>query len=558
MIACAREGQSIDKDAKMKTRRRIATMACILIGMLAGALQAATPVDPAATPEAKNLLDYIYSIYEKKILSGQEETNNCGQPSNTEMNYLMTNTGKYPAIRSMDMNDAWTCGATQRSIDWWNAGGIVMFGWHWGAPGHQNSYDSSMIHVSINTVLTTGTPEYASLIRRLDSTAAQIKILQNANVPIIWRPFHECGTNNWFWWSLDGGANYVRLWKFMFNYFTQTKGLHNMVWLLPYNGGPDASYWPGAGYVDLGGADNYASAGDHGPMTSIFSSVKNIVGNTMPIALHENGPIPDPGQLQSTGTNWFMFSTWDGDYLMSTSYNSISFLNSTYNNAYVITRDKVPDLKNATPRPVANVDKFLLEAENAELTGGAVSVSDAGSSNGAYVNLEGGNIVWTDSLTKSGIYDVVLRMSSPFGTKTNGFSVDSDSSSFTVDSSATYQTIKVATAIALEPGTHTFTLTAKWGWIDVDYLQLVPSSTTALESPSQSAHPQVRAVAEGIFATNLVGIRQIRIMDATGRRLALVQPQGISETIPLKEHGILFLAFEEGSGAVSHTRIVLP
>ena len=60
----------------------------------------------------------------------------------------------------------------------------------------------------------------------------------------IMRLFHEAG-GTWFWWSMEGGAQYVRLYKYAFNYLTATKGLHNMIWLLPYDGSPDASFYPG-------------------------------------------------------------------------------------------------------------------------------------------------------------------------------------------------------------------------------------------------------------------------------------------------------------------------
>lgn len=325
------------------TISRIAAIAGCLAGISATTSYGATPVDPLATPEARSLLDYVHSVAGKQILSAQQETNNCGGASNSEIDYLKSNTGKNPAIRAMDMNDAWTCGATQRAIDWWKAGGIVMFGWHWGAPGKANSYEGSQMAVSINAVLTPGTTEYASFIRRLDSTAVQIKKLQDANVPIIWRPFHEAA-GTWFWWSKEGGGQYVRLWKFMFDYYTKTKGLHNMVWLHPYCGSPDASFWPGKAYADLGGADTYVT--DHGPLTSLYNSVKKIVGNGVPIGLHENGAIPDPALLQSSGTSWFMFCTWNGKFLTSDQYNTKAFLKTVYSSPYVITRDELPDLRN--------------------------------------------------------------------------------------------------------------------------------------------------------------------------------------------------------------------
>lgn len=61
--------------------------------------------------------------------------------------------------------------------------------------------------------------------------------------------------------------------------------------------------------MDIGGADTYAE--DHGPLTDVYDSAKDIYGSTMPIALHENGPIPDPTQLQSDGADWVLFCIWN-------------------------------------------------------------------------------------------------------------------------------------------------------------------------------------------------------------------------------------------------------
>ena len=220
-----------------------------------------------------------------------------------EMNYILSNTGKLPAIRGLDMGDSPNFGS--RAIAWWNAGGIPMVGYHMGAPGGPDGYQGSLGTANINTVLTPGTSLHASFLQRLDAAAAQLQQAQAANVPILWRPFHEAG-GTWFWWSKEGGSQYNRLWRFMFDYYTNVKGLHNLVWLHPYNGSPQASFYPGRQYVDIGGADTYAS--NHNPLTAMFNTTRNIYGTVIPIALHENGPIPDPAQLQSSATRWVLFN----------------------------------------------------------------------------------------------------------------------------------------------------------------------------------------------------------------------------------------------------------
>ncbi|MCC8243045.1 glycosyl hydrolase [Saccharothrix luteola] len=297
------------------------------------------PVNPNATAQARKLLCYVYSQYGNHILSGQQESTWIGGPD-YEINHIRNNTGKYPAIRALDYGDSKDYAS--RAIAWWNAGGIPMVGYHMGAPTHPDTYEGTQQTVSINAVLTPGTAQYNSFIQRLDGAAASLQQLENAGAAVIWRPFHEAG-GTWFWWSKEGGAQYNRLWRFMYNYFTNTKGLNNLVWLHGYNGQPQASFYPGKSVVDIGGADTYAGNGNYDPLNAMYNSVRNIVGSTIPIALHENGPIPDPDRLQSTGTRWVLFGTWHGNHL--TQGNSISHLQKVYNHSYVVTRDELPNLK---------------------------------------------------------------------------------------------------------------------------------------------------------------------------------------------------------------------
>ena len=302
---------------------------------------AVVPVTPNATQQTKNVLCYLYSQYGNHILSGQEE-NATGQPSgnDVEFDYVFATTGKYPAIRSFDVNNA---GNDTRCLAQWNAGGLCMFGYHMGvANGLPDGYTSSETQVDINTVLTEGSDLNTTFKSRMDKAAAEIQSVQAGNGVVIWRPFHEAG-GTWFWWSKEGGAQYVRLWKYMFTYMTATKGLTNLLWLMPYDGTPDSSFYPGKAYVDIGGADNYNAAYDYAPMTNIYDACVNTFGSTMPIALHECGPIPDPDQLQATKTNWIFFNVWTDPYEKNDTTGPE--LQKVYNSPYVVTRDKMPNLR---------------------------------------------------------------------------------------------------------------------------------------------------------------------------------------------------------------------
>jgi len=291
------------------------------------------PVTPNATAKTRAALCYLYQVYGNHILAGQEENND-----DDAMNYIYSNTGKYPAIRAFDVNNS---KAPAQCVAHEAKNGLCMFGYHMGI-ANGDGYTSSETKTDINTVLTEGSTYNQTFKTRLDNVARMFQTVQDADGVAIVRLFHEAG-GTWFWWSMEGGAQYVRLYKYAFNYLTVTKGLRNMIWLLPYDGSPDASFYPGKSLVDIGGADTYAGDGNYDPQNALYKKCVSIFGSSMPIALHECGPIPDPTQLMSTGTKWVFFNVWTAPYYQSPS-NSVSHLQSVYTSSYVVTRDEMPTL----------------------------------------------------------------------------------------------------------------------------------------------------------------------------------------------------------------------
>lgn len=291
------------------------------------------PVTPNATQKTRKALCYLYQTYGNHILAGQEENND-----DNAMNYISSNTGKVPAIRAFDVNNTMApsqCVAHSRN------NGLCVFGYHMGIVSG-DGYQSSQTKTDINTLLTEGSTYNNTFKTRLDNVARMVQTVQDADGVAIMRLFHEAG-GTWFWWSMEGGAQFVRVYKYAFNYLTATKGLKNMIWLMPYDGSPDGSFYPGKSLVDLGGADTYAGDGNYDPLNSLYKKCVAIFGSSMPIALHECGPVPDPAQLMSTGTKWLFFNVWTAPYYQSPS-NSVSHLQSVYTSSYVITRDEMPAL----------------------------------------------------------------------------------------------------------------------------------------------------------------------------------------------------------------------
>ena len=95
----------------------------------------------------------------------------------------------------------------------------------------------------------------------LDTIATYAKELQQDNIPVIFRPFHE-NTGSWFWW---GSANTVESYKSLYAYtrdYLESKGVHNMLYVYSPNGPLETEEdymkaYPGDAYVDILAFDYY-------------------------------------------------------------------------------------------------------------------------------------------------------------------------------------------------------------------------------------------------------------------------------------------------------------
>jgi len=296
------------------------------------------PVDPQATPQTRNLLCYLYQVYGKNVLSGQQETS-WSNPAG-DISFYTSNIGKAPAILGGDY--LYPSGTSSRALAYWNAGGLTMIRYHMGAPPNADTYDNSMLAFSsaqCNNVVSAGTTENKSFLSKLDYVATELGTLQTGKAAVILALFHETQANGWFWWSKCSSAQFVALYKYAYNYLVDTKGIHNIVRLMPYSGTPSASYFPGKDAVDISGGDTYAT---NVPFTSLYASMKGIVGSTMPIPLHETGKIPQPSTMFPSTAPWLLWNVWAG---YETSDNSLSDIQSAYASPYTITRDEIPNLK---------------------------------------------------------------------------------------------------------------------------------------------------------------------------------------------------------------------
>ena len=46
----------------------------------------------------------------------------------------------------------------------------------------------------------------------MDVIAIELRKFENANIPVLWRPFHEAD-GDWFWWGAKGPVVATKLYK---------------------------------------------------------------------------------------------------------------------------------------------------------------------------------------------------------------------------------------------------------------------------------------------------------------------------------------------------------
>jgi len=326
---------------------------CILImgWFFSSSMAARAPINPDPSSNARALLEYLYSISGKKILSGQQENNN--QPE-SDLIQVQKATGHLPALVGDDLGwgsnqDALRKILVSDAIRRWNEKGMLLaLSWHTCPVESRFAKDDcawSDINkagpsATIDSILTPGTSQQKLWFEKMDKAAESLKKLRDAGVPVLWRPFHEMN-GAWFWWGKQ--PRLKELWIQEQERFTNLHKLNNLIWVyspnceMSYTESFDENY-PGGRYVDVLGMDLYTQYG-HAWLRAHHDKLWAL-GEGRPIAICENGVLPDPDLLTKEQPNWVWFNTWSG-FLLS---NPEGWVKAVYQNPRVITQEGLPIL----------------------------------------------------------------------------------------------------------------------------------------------------------------------------------------------------------------------
>ncbi len=321
-------------------------------------------VNKNANESTKALFKYLSESYGKYVLSGQV----CDDGYNgREFTAIYNVTGKRPAILGLDMMDytpsrtalGARSDAVETAVEFSDMGGIVTFCWHWNAPteylksGNDNDngnprwwggFYTRNSTFDIEKVMNGQDPEGKKAIDRdIKEIAKQLKRLDNAGVPVLWRPLHEA-SGSWFWWGAKGADAYKKLWVYLYEELTYKYECNNLIWVF---NAQNSDWYPGDKYVDIIGEDIYPGQRVYSPQTAKFKEAAAYSDKI--VALTENGCIFDIDQAVATNTMWAWFCTWGGEFAVNGSsysekYTEKEIIKKAYDSEYVITFDELPDI----------------------------------------------------------------------------------------------------------------------------------------------------------------------------------------------------------------------
>jgi len=336
-------------------------------------------VNPDASKQAQKLLDFLYKIKGKYILSGQHNFIATGSKY-TEI--IKEITGKYPIVWGSDFSFCYRgdepnkfqhCGPlnlsdpadsvyftnlkpheakqkmVQNAIQKYNEGFIITLMGHACPPNLGDCCNGRKIWTLENRpsqeewdeLTTEGTPLNNAWKQHADTIAVYLKQFKDANVPILWRPYHEMN-GVWFWWCNKKGENgFKKLWIMMYNYYVNHHKLDNLIWVWNTNAPRDIpgdeafayeEFWPGSEYVDVLAADVYRNDWKQSHHDDLLK-----LANGKPIALGEVGSPPSP-EILAAQNYWTWFMPWGNLVLWG---QGPEILKELFKDDKVLTKDEV-------------------------------------------------------------------------------------------------------------------------------------------------------------------------------------------------------------------------
>jgi mannan endo-1,4-beta-mannosidase len=332
----------------MRLKQCIVFALATALGCTGWAQTGPEPVNPHATPETRALLAFLDSISGKATIAGQHNYPYVGARW-TDMAYDLT--AKYPGLFGGDFG--FSGGEDKDSVlsrpamiaeaeRQYRNGAVVTLTWHEVRPTDDepvtfhNSVQGHLTDAEWKELLTPGSLLNLRWQAQVDVIAGYLKQLQDAHVPVLFRPYHEIN-GNWFWWGgREGKDGSAALYRQIYDRFINVHHLDNLLWVWNANApggsaGAIEGYYPGAQYADVITMDIYSEF-----KQEYYTSILALAGGK-PIALGEVGGLPSPEVLQQQ-PRWTYFMCWS-EFIQE--HNPLDLVIAVYHAPQVLTREDV-------------------------------------------------------------------------------------------------------------------------------------------------------------------------------------------------------------------------
>lgn len=327
-------------------------------------------MDPAATPEAKKLFSFLQSQYGKKTLSG---TMGAIAWDSEYYDFISQQAGKAPAVIGFDYLHL--AASPANWIDYgditpvreaWEAGNIVQIMWHWNVPRLNNKkaeLSTDISRFSPSNAMVPGNWEYNIMEKDIAKVAGYLKLIQDAGIPVIFRPFHEAAGDYdpswgpWFWWGGEGVEVTKQLWDHLYNKLVNDYGIHNMIWcwtVQTNKAGELATLdllqdaYVGDDKCDFVGVDIYSGEDLFSDFDRFYLTRELVQGKKM-VAMSECGKLFNPDVAFEKGETWLYFMQWyeaENNVYFIKEYSPAETWQQVVNSPFTLNREDVKALRN--------------------------------------------------------------------------------------------------------------------------------------------------------------------------------------------------------------------
>lgn len=317
--------------------------------------------------DKKSILAYLSKLPHNnsgKVISGQFESwGSAVTPLDNNQNYLNVinkKTGKWVGLVGAEYHNGPEVNyenPNQLFETYWNQGGFCQLYLIMTNPSQPTSFNGGG-KCDIKSVLNPNHVNNKYFFNELDKVATGLQELQKKGVVVFLNPFAEANAD-WFWWGGGDPADFIALYRNVYDYLVTKKGLDNLIFIYE----PTCSYttaleyYPGDKYVDIIGFSLFVDYNKELDSLSIqnYQQLKKL---GKPLAISQWGP--RRGADQTNGNDqppadnlklikgiqkyfreivWWM--NWNYAYSICTESNSNYNSKELLTHPWVINRDKI-------------------------------------------------------------------------------------------------------------------------------------------------------------------------------------------------------------------------